>query len=255
MKGNILQGDKDISIQPCPVDKEFLPEHIAIIMDGNGRWAKERGLRRTKGHEEGADRVSSIVEHCSDWGVKVLTLYAFSSENWNRSTLEINALMLLLGKYLKKERDYLCRKNVKFRAIGDIDRLPSSARKELDLTFEATEHNTGLVFQLALSYGGRDEVVRAVRIIAEKCKDGSIEPKDIDEDTISGNLDTAGLPDPDLMIRTAGEMRLSNFLLWQASYAEYYCTDICWPDFDSSQLAKAVIDFSKRTRKYGGVVE
>lgn len=248
-------GNKDKAIYPCPVAHESLPRHIAIIMDGNGRWAKERGLRRSKGHEAGVETVRTIVEHCSDWGIGVLTLYAFSSENWSRPAIEVNALMRLLRGYLRKERDRLNDENVKILAIGDIDRLSSAARKELDLSIELTKNNTGLILQLALSYGARDEIVRAVKKIVAGGIDGRISADNITEDVISNNLDTAGVADPDLLVRTAGEMRLSNFLLWQASYAEYYSTMVCWPDFDGRELGKAVEEYNKRKRTYGRVEE
>ncbi len=240
-------------IYPCPVDEDALPKHIAIIMDGNGRWAKEHNLRRTKGHEAGVETVRTIVEHCSSWGVEVLSLYAFSSENWNRPAIEVNALMMLLKTFLRKERDQLHQKNVKIVAIGDIERLPSAARKELELSIEKTEKNTGLILQLALSYGSRDEIVRATKKIAQMCVDGNLRIDDIDEELISNNLDTAGIPDPDLLIRTASEMRISNFMLWQISYAEYYSTKYYWPEFTGQCLAEAVEEFSSRLRKYGGL--
>lgn len=234
-------------------DPEHMPHHIGIIMDGNGRWAVERGLARFRGHEVGVASVREIIRACNDWGVQVLTIYAFSSENWKRPRLEVNALMRLLRRYLRAERDDMHAEHVCVRFIGDLDALPHTVRREVDLSIELTRHNTGLLLNIALSYGGRDELVRACRSLAHDVRAGTLALEAIDAEAISARLDTAGQPDPDLIIRTAGEMRLSNFLLWQASYAEYYCTETLWPDFRKKALAEAIVEFQRRTRKYGGV--
>jgi undecaprenyl diphosphate synthase len=236
---------------PCPVSAGDLPRHIAIIMDGNGRWARARGLPVRKGHEAGADSVREVVELCGAWGVGVLTLYAFSSENWNRPRAEVAALMRLLQRFLKREADELMEKNVRLRAIGDLERLPAGPRRELDRARARTAGNTGLTLVLALSYGARDEIVRAVRTLARRCAAGELAPGEIDEAALSDELDTAGLPDPDLLIRTAGELRLSNFLLWQLSYSEYYASEILWPDFREPHLAEALRNYAGRRRTFG----
>jgi undecaprenyl diphosphate synthase len=236
-----------------PFDPGRAPRHIAIIMDGNGRWARERGLRRVKGHEAGAESVRRITRACGEWGVEVLTLYAFSTENWARPETEVKALMALLGRYLKGERRELMENNVRLRAIGDLERLSRSTRKELDAAIAALDGNTGLTLVLALSYGGRDEIVRAARHLARRCMAGEIDPGKITEESFSRALDTAAFPDPDLLVRTAGEMRISNFLLWQLSYAEYYSTPVLWPDFGRDQLAAAIAAYQKRRRTYGEV--
>ncbi|MHC4883751.1 MAG: isoprenyl transferase [Planctomycetota bacterium] len=239
--------------ESLPFDPARVPEHIAIIMDGNGRWAQARDLPRRKGHEAGVETIRDILKACNRWGVKVLTLYAFSSENWSRPRLEVEALMLLLRSYLQKEREELNRENVRLSAIGDLERLPKGARRELDKSIDTLSGNTGVHMVLALSYGSRDEILRATRVLARRCCAGDLSPEDIDETTFSGALDTAGLPDPDLLIRTAGEMRISNFLLWQISYAEYYSTPVFWPDFRSPELAAAILAYQERDRKYGGL--
>ncbi len=240
----------DLPFKPSP-----LPAHIAIVMDGNGRWARARGKPRIFGHRAGAESVRKIVKACGKWGIGCLTLYAFSTENWKRPEDEVSSLMGLLARYLRGEVDELNNNNVRLGAIGNIQRLPEGARNELERAIELLSSNTGLRLTLALSYGARDEITRAVRTLAARVRQGELIPEDICENDIASALDTAGLPDPDLMIRTAGEMRLSNFLLWQASYAEYFSTPVCWPDFDEAELAKAVLAFQSRTRKFGAVVE
>ncbi len=234
-----------------PVPAERLPGHIAIIMDGNGRWARQHGLPRHRGHEAGVEAVRRVVRTASAWGVEVLTLYAFSTENWRRSRAEVATLMRLLQRYLRRELQELQKNGVSVRAIGQVGRLPGAAREELDRAQERTRHNPGLKLVLALSYGGRDEIVRAARSLARAAAEGRLDPDDLDADRFAAALDTAGLPDPDLLIRTAGEMRISNFLLWQASYAEYYSTNVLWPDFDRDALAQAVAAYARRTRTFG----
>ncbi|MEE9312491.1 MAG: isoprenyl transferase [Planctomycetota bacterium] len=232
-----------------------VPRHIAIIMDGNGRWAQGRGLRRINGHEKGVESVRSVAEECSRIGVEQLTLYSFSEENWRRPRLEIEFLMRLLKRFIVRERDTMMRNNMRFSAMGRIHRLPKYVRKEIDKTAEMTAVNTGTRLTLALSYGGRAEIVDGMKALAEKVKSGELLPEDIDEEMVSENLYQPNMPDPDLVIRTAGEMRLSNFLLWQVSYAEIYVTDVLWPDFDTKQLQIAIQDFNSRTRRYGGLVD
>lgn len=247
--------DPDASDEDLPFQSEPIPRHIAIIMDGNGRWARAHKRNRLAGHRAGAESVRKVVKACGAWGVEYLTLYAFSSENWARPRHEVTALMQLLKRYLRQEVEELDRNGVRLEAIGDLERLPKEARAELDRAKEHLAGNTGLCLILALSYGSRDEIARAVRSLAEQVAAGELAPGAIDPETITAALDTAGVPDPDLLIRTAGEMRLSNFLLWQASYAELYVTDTCWPDFDRMRLADAIADYQKRLRKFGRTAE
>jgi undecaprenyl diphosphate synthase len=230
-----------------------IPRHIAIIMDGNGRWAEARDMRRVKGHEAGIDSVRTISEECARLGVEQLTLYAFSEENWKRPRLEIEFLMRMLKRFLVKERDTLMRNNMRFGAIGRIDRLPKDVRRELDKTTELASRNSGTKLCLALSYGGRAELVDAARRLAQLAIEGAIKPEEIDENILSGMLYQPDMPEPDLVIRTAGEMRLSNFLLWQVSYAEFYVTDTLWPDFREEHLHAAIEDFRHRERRFGGL--
>jgi len=230
-----------------------LPRHVAIIMDGNGRWAQAQGKGRTFGHRTGGERIRPLVTECATLGIGVLTLYSFSTENWTRAQEEIDFLMSLYIEYLIAERDELNNNNIRFVQIGRRAGLPEEVLKELDQTVDLTKDNTGLTLALALNYGSRMEITDAVRDIAEQVKTGTLDPDAISEDTIANHLYTAGLPDPDLLIRTAGEMRLSNYLLWQISYAELYVTDVCWPDFDLPQLHTALQAFASRKRKFGGV--
>lgn len=243
-------ASEDLPFQPEP-----LPRHIAIIMDGNGRWAQARGKSRIAGHQAGADSVRAIVRACGTWGIPYLTLYAFSTENWKRPATEVSALMQLLRRYIRQEVDELDRSNVRFNTIGDPTRLSESVRRDLDETKHRLSGNTGLTLTVALNYGSRDEILRAVRSLAERVRDGSLAPEAIDETALSQSLDTAGLPDPDMLIRTAGEQRLSNYLLWQLSYAEFHFTDICWPDFREEQLAGQIRDYQRRLRKFGKTAE
>jgi len=231
-----------------------LPSHLAIIMDGNGRWAQAQGMLRTKGHAKGAETIRTITTECARLGMKQLTLYAFSHENWKRPKTEITFLMRLLKKFLIDERPTLMENNVRLTAIGRLDDLPDGARAELDRTIAMTAGNAGLNLCLALSYGGRIELVDAARALATKVAAGEMAASDIDEDAMAAHLYQPG-PNPDLLVRTAGEMRISNFLLWQVSYAEIYVTQACWPDFDVTELNKALADFAGRTRKYGGLVD
>ncbi len=233
--------------------KNDIPKHIAIIMDGNGRWAKARKLPRIAGHRKGAEVVKSIVRCCDDLGVKFLTLYTFSTENWKRPEKEINFLMGLLSWFLDKEIQNLKKNNARFLTIGNIEKLPSSAREVIAKAKEQTKNNTGLNLVLALNYGARFEIIEAVKSICRDVKDNRLSPSELNEDIFSGYLYTAGIPDPDLLIRTSGEMRLSNFLLWQLSYSELYITDKLWPDFNEVELKKAVDSFRKRKRRFGDI--
>ena len=224
-----------------------IPAHVAVILDGNGRWAKKRHMPRTYGHMQGSKVVEDMLYVADDLGIKYFTVYAFSTENWKRSIEEVGTLMNILRKYLKD-----C---VKCRVIGRKEELSEDIIESINNLEEKTKNNTGLNFTIAINYGGRDEIVRAVRKIADKVKAGEIETSDIDEAMISDNLDTAGIPDPDLLIRTSGEQRLSNYLPWQLAYTEFYFTDVYWPDFNREELIKACEKYNKRERRYGGVKE
>jgi undecaprenyl diphosphate synthase len=233
--------------------KGQLPQHVAIIMDGNGRWAKQRHLPRIEGHRQGAESARVVIRTAGDLGIKYLTLYAFSAENWNRPKDEVDALMKYLIHYLKSETPDLNKNNVRLDAIGQIYRLPENVQEQLRKSIATLAKNNGLTLVLALSYGGRNEIVEAVRGIAEKVRRGQLEPSDITEQTVSQHLWTRHLPDPDLLIRTSGEMRVSNFLLWQISYAEFVITPTLWPDFRKPQLYAALEEYAKRHRRFGGV--
>jgi undecaprenyl diphosphate synthase len=222
-------------------------------MDGNGRWAKKRGFLRTAGHKKGAQVVETIIEDGYKMGIEYITVYAFSTENWSRSKDEVSALMKLLGDYLVDSIERSTKNNMKVRIIGDKSRLDPYLVKKINELEEKTKDATGLKFTIAINYGGRDEIRRCVCQIASEVKEGKLKPEDIDEDAISARLDTAGLPDPDLLIRTSGEERLSNFLPWQLAYTEFYFTDICWPDFNKEELEKAIDAYNHRTRRFGGL--
>ena len=230
---------------------ENVPEHIAIIMDGNGRWAKERGLPRVQGHRAGAESVREAVAACSELGVKYLTLYAFSSENWNRPKAEVDALMKLLERFLKDKTPEILSKNVRLQAIGRIDLLPESCRKQLNKSIESSAENDGLTLILALSYGGREEIIDGVKSVLRAVQDGHIDEAMITPELFDSHLYTRYFPDPDLMIRTSGEMRISNFLLWQLSYSEFYVTKKNWPDFRRNDLEEAIAKYNRRHRRYG----
>jgi len=231
-----------------------LPRHVAIIMDGNGRWAKARNLPRTRGHAEGVESVRTITRACARRHLKQLTLYAFSEENWKRPQREVRLLMRLLRRFLVKERDEIMENDIRLTAIGRLHRLPADVRRELEKTEELSRHNRGMVLNLALSYGGRQEIVDAVRAIAERVRAGELAPEDITEEVITAHLYQPSMPPPDLLIRTAGEMRFSNFLLWQVSYTELFVTPACWPDFREESLDEALADYAGRVRKFGGLV-
>lgn len=237
------------------IDTNNLPKHLSIIMDGNGRWAKQKGLLRAMGHENGTKSVKTTIETCAKLGIEFLTLYAFSSENWNRPKLEVETLMKLLVNSLKKELKTLKDNNIKLNAIGNLEKLPKSAYTELLDVIEATKENTQMTLTLALSYGSRDEIVSAVRNISNKVKNNIISIDTIDDSIINEHLYTQNLPDVDLLIRTSGEHRISNFLLWQIAYAELYFTDVLWPDFKEQHLYEAIISYQKRERRFGKTSE
>ncbi len=229
------------------------PVHIAVIMDGNGRWAKERGLPRREGHRAGAESVRRCVEACKELGVRYLTLYAFSSENWNRPPAEITALMTLLERFLEQKAEEMMRQNVRLQAIGHLERLPDKTRRKLEAAIERTAANDSLTLVLALSYGSREEITEAARSLVREAAAGRLGPDEVTPERLAGYLYTAGIPDPDLLIRTSGEMRLSNFLLWQISYAELVIFKKFWPDFGESDLFEAVGEYSRRHRRFGGL--
>ena len=232
-----------------------MPKHIAIIMDGNGRWAKRKSLGRIRGHQEAVKSVREITEECAQLGIEQLTLYSFSTENWKRPRREVNALMRLLSHYLVEERVNIKKNNTRFTAIGQIEALPEDVQKELEITRQESQNNTGLVLCLALSYGGRDEIVRASRLLAEDVAQGRLKPEEINEEVFASRLYTRGMSDPDLLIRTAGELRISNFLLWQISYAEIWVTPVLWPDFRKEHLYEALEAYARRERRFGGVTK
>jgi len=230
-----------------------VPRHVAVIMDGNGRWAQQKGLPRLAGHEQGSKSIRQCVEACMETGVEYLTLYAFSSENWKRPALEVNGLMLLLERFLNEKKEEMLREGVRLRAIGRLDDLPPPCRKKLDEVIAATAHNSRLHVILALSYSGRVEILDAVKSIVSDASAGTIDASSITPELISSRLYTAGIPDPDLLIRTSGEMRISNFLLWQLSYTEIHVTRKLWPDFQKADFLEALEDFRNRSRRFGGV--
>jgi undecaprenyl diphosphate synthase len=234
--------------------KAGLPRHVAIIMDGNGRWARARGLSRTRGHAAGVESVRAVTRLCARKGIPQLTLYAFSEENWKRPAREVSLLMRLLRRFLIRERGEIRENDIRLTAIGRLDRLPADVRKELEKTRALSAGNRGMVLNLALSYGGRQEIVDAVRAIAKRVRAGEIAPEDIGEETITAHLYQPDMPPPDLLIRTAGEMRFSNFLLWQVSYTELHVTTACWPEFREEQLDEAFESYGRRVRKFGGLV-
>lgn len=230
-----------------------IPQHVALILDGNGRWAKKRGLPRTAGHKKGCEAVENIVEVAARMGIRYLTVYGFSTENWKRPEEEVSTLMQLFRFYAKRLQKIATANNVRVRMIGERSRFAPDLQKAIEGLETSTRDNTGLTFVIAVNYGGRDEITRAVRRMTLDAKNGVIEPSDITEETVASYLDTAGMPDPDLMIRTSGELRLSNYLLWQLAYAEFYVTDCLWPDFDEEELKNAICAFNRRDRRFGGI--
>ncbi len=231
----------------------MVPAHVAVILDGNGRWAKKRGLPRSMGHREGCKTVEKTVELAARMGIQYLTVYGFSTENWKRSSEEVGALMQLFRYYMVRLLKIAKANNVRVKMIGERSRFDQDIIEGINRLEDETRENTGLTFVIAVNYGGRDEITRAVKRLAADCQEGKLNPQDITEQTIEACLDTAGIPDPDLLIRTSGEIRLSNYLLWQCAYTEIYVTDCLWPDFDQEELEKAVAAYNRRERRYGGV--
>ena len=238
---------------PADIDVTRLPRHIAVIMDGNGRWARKRLLNRIKGHERGAETVRTVVRTCRQIGVSFLTLYAFSTENWERPKSEIAALMTLLKRFLVQETDELLDKNIRLNAIGQVDRLPGDVQETLAQVMDVTSQNTAMTLNLALNYGGRTEIVAMARKIAEQAKAGTLDPEAVSQDIVARYLYTCDMPDPDLLIRTSGEMRISNFLLWQIAYAEIFITPTLWPDFNRDELLDILRWYQNRERRFGKV--
>lgn len=228
-----------------------LPRHIAIIMDGNGRWAKSKGFIRTQGHKKGVDVLKQIVEDCSDLGIEYLTVYAFSTENWKREVSEVDAIMKLVEVFLQNEINKIMKNNVKLKTIGDLAKLPKGVQKILHESIEKTKNNTGITLTVALNYGARDDILRATKKISEKIKNAELQVEDIDEKVFASHLDTAFLPDPDLVIRPSGELRLSNFLLWESAYSEFWYSNINWPDFRKENLIEAIESYQNRDRRFG----
>jgi undecaprenyl diphosphate synthase len=251
--GPSAEGSQEPQDALTHIDFTRLPRHVAVIMDGNGRWAKHRGLPRVAGHRAGIAAVRDTLEGCARLGIEALTLYAFSRENWKRPTAEINALMRLLREYLQAELEALHERNIRFETIGAVEDLAPRVQEALAHAREKTRENTGMTFLIALSYSGRAELARAARRIAEQAARGSLDPAQVTEQTVADNLYTAGVPDPDLLIRTSGELRVSNYLLWQIAYAELWVTDVLWPDFRRHDLHRAVADFQQRQRRFGGI--
>ena len=247
-KGEKISENEDISL-----DMDNIPKHVAIIMDGNGRWAKKRKLPRTMGHKAGVETIRRILKESDKLGIKYMTLYAFSTENWKRPKDEVNALMKLLIQYLRQEINELHKNGVKINVLGDISRLPKECQEEIDKSVIKTKDNKGITMNIALNYGGRDEILRATKLISEEVLKGNINPLEIDENIFENYLYTKGIPDPDIIIRPSGEQRLSNFLLWQCAYSEFWYSNICWPDFKEEDLHRAIYDFQKRDRRFGGV--
>ena len=251
---DIFKTNKNkINKEEIVLDKENIPKHIAIIMDGNGRWAKQRKLPRTMGHKAGVETIRRVIKESHILGIKYLTLYAFSTENWKRPDDEVSALMKLLVEYLRSELAELNRNGVVIKVLGDINKLPIDAQKEVNEAINITKDNKGIVLNIAFNYGGRDEIIRAVKMVSEDAKKGNININDINEEIFEKYLYTNNTPDPDLIIRPSGEQRISNFLLWQCAYSEFWYSNVCWPDFKEEHLYKAIYDYQHRDRRYGGV--
>jgi undecaprenyl diphosphate synthase len=249
----MTKRDRDLIQLPPDLDKQLLPSHVAVIMDGNGRWAKNRSQPRIMGHQRGVDTLKNLVRCCNDWGVSALTAYAFSTENWGRPTAEVEFLMTLFERVLRRELRELNEENVRISFVGNLAVLPQSLQEEIERAMGETRKNTGIRFTVATNYGGRQEILQAVRAIARQVEKGLIHPEEIDENLFEKHLYTAGLPHPDLLIRTSGEMRISNFLLWQMAYAEIYVTQTLWPDFDRSAFHQALLAYQQRERRFGKV--
>jgi undecaprenyl diphosphate synthase len=238
---------------PADLEQERLPRHVAVIMDGNGRWAKQQGLPRVMGHRRGVDALKDILRCCKDWGIQALTAYAFSTENWGRPIEEVDFLMMLFERVLRQELREMMAENVRIQFVGNLAMLPRSLQSEIERAVKETHHNAGIQFTVATNYGGRQEILQACRAIATQVQQGLLDPDQIDETVFEQHLYTAGICDLDLLIRTSGEMRVSNFLLWQVAYAELYITDTLWPDFDRTEFHRALCDYQKRDRRFGKV--
>ena len=256
MSQRLVTSSDDARTEVCPaeINTQRLPAHVAVIMDGNGRWAQSRGLPRVMGHRAGVEALKATLRRCSDWGVKALTAYAFSTENWSRPGDEVNFLMTLFERVLERELQALEAERVRIRFLGDLEPLPSRLQSLIEEATQRTASNDGIHFNVCTNYGGRHELVIAARRLAERAARGELDPSEIDEHTLAGELFTAGEIDPDLLIRTSGEHRISNFLLWQLAYAEIHVTDVLWPDFDREALVGAFLDYQSRTRRFGGLV-
>mgnify|MGYP002784383502 CR=1 FL=1 len=242
-----------IVLQELPADlrRDRLPRHVAVIMDGNGRWAKQRGLPRIMGHRRGVDALKDLLRCCRDWGIEALTAYAFSTENWGRPVEEVEFLMMLFERVLRQELREMMEEKVRIRFVGNLNALPRSLQAEIDRAMQETADNPGIEFTVATNYGGRQEIIQACRAIATKVQEGTLNPEQIDEALFEHHLYTTGICDPDLLIRTSGEMRISNFLLWQMAYSEIYVTDTLWPDFDRNEFHQALRSFQQRERRFG----
>lgn len=240
---------------PTDIDRNCLPKHVAVIMDGNGRWAKRQGLPRIMGHRRGVDVLKDLLRCCRDWGVQALTAYAFSTENWGRPLEEVEFLMTLFERVLRQELRQMMQENVRIKFVGNLDALPATLQAEIERSMLETEQNQGICFTVATNYGGRQEILKACRAIATQVQQGLVQPDEIDESLFERHLYTAGTCDPDLLIRTSGEMRISNFLLWQVAYAELYVTSTLWPDFDRHEFHQALVSYQQRDRRFGKVVE
>ncbi|MEA5600641.1 isoprenyl transferase [Nostoc sp. UHCC 0252] len=242
-------------LQDLPTDlkRELLPQHVAVIMDGNGRWAKRQGLPRIMGHKRGVDALKDLLRCCQDWGIQALTAYAFSTENWKRPQEEVDFLMTLFQRVLRQELREMIEENVQIKFVGNLQALPQSLQQEISRSMEATKDNRGIRFSVATNYGGRQEILQACQAIAKQVQQGLLQPNEINEQVFESHLYTAGITDPDLLIRTSGEMRLSNFLLWQMAYGEIYITDALWPDFDRAEFHRALCAYQQRERRFGKV--
>ncbi|MCC5662618.1 isoprenyl transferase [Nostoc sp. CHAB 5784] len=242
-------------LQDLPTDlkRELLPQHVAVIMDGNGRWAKRQGLPRIMGHKRGVDALKDLLRCCQDWGIQALTAYAFSTENWKRPQEEVDFLMTLFQRVLRQELREMVEENVQIKFVGNLQALPQSLQQEISRSMEATKDNGGIRFSVATNYGGRQEILQACQAIAKQVQQGLLQPDEINEQVFESHLYTAGITDPDLLIRTSGEMRLSNFLLWQMAYGEIYITDALWPDFDRAEFHRALCAYQQRERRFGKV--
>lgn len=245
--------DNTLKTLPTDLDPQKLPRHVAVIMDGNGRWAQRRGLPRIMGHPRGVDALRELVRCCDDWGIQALTVYAFSTENWNRPQQEVNVIMTLIEQFLRWELPELMQRQIHLELVGKLQELPESLKKQMHRSVGSTAENQGMRFTVATNYGGRQEILQVCQALAVEVKQGTLNPEDIDQALFERHLCTVGIGDPDLLIRTSGEMRISNFLLWQLAYSEIYITDTLWPDFDRAQMHRALWEFQKRDRRFGKV--